>query len=128
MDQTRVSELERRLDGLVGKTAREQIYGKALYRQFEQHCRDDETRHGENVGRLAGIEAQLATLNERLLPMVPMMRRIRANQVWRKSLVKCLSRWRRLVVAGGVTAGAAFIWFDGHWSRIVAVWRAIWGS
>lgn len=51
----RFSELERRIDAVVSTTAQEMIWGKALFRQFDQHCKDDEVRHVENVERLDAI-------------------------------------------------------------------------
>src|SRR5437763_1912492 len=55
----RLAALERRIDDLVSVAAREQVYGKRLYSEFNKHCGDDEARHAQNLGRLDGIEAAM---------------------------------------------------------------------
>jgi hypothetical protein len=115
---------------------------KALTRLVDTHCADDERRHVENLERLDAIrEKQLLNadaagemravvkeLNERLEKIMPMMRRLRAREVFRRSVIQCLSRWRHAVVAAGIGAGGLFVWLDGHWPKIAAMLRKLLGG
>lgn len=145
MNDTWLAELQRRIDGLVSSTAADISYGKALYRQFEQHCRDDEARHTENVQTLAEIQnamrqqtesltavigAQAAAtkaLSDNFYSMLPMMRRLHKRETLRRALMICLRRWRIAVVGAGVSAGGGYVWLDGHWPKIAALIRKLVG-
>jgi septal ring factor EnvC (AmiA/AmiB activator) len=150
--EARLAPSERRIDALVSSTAQDMIWGKALYRQFDQHCKDDEQRHSENVQTLAELEktvkdqgAQTAaaidrltaaieaqanarkTLSDQLDAMTPTFRRLRHRQATRRAIVHCLSRWRHMVVVAGISAAGMFAWLDGHWPRIAALVRKVFG-
>lgn len=144
-DEVRFAELQRRIDGLVSQMAADISYGKALYREFEKHCRDDEARHAENVQTLAEIQeavregtasiaqtigAQAAAtkqLSENFYTMLPTMRRLHKRETFRRAVMVCLRRWRIAATATAVSAGGLFVWLDGHWPKIAAMLRKLLG-
>lgn len=126
----RFAELERRIDAIVSSTAKEMIWGKALYRQFDKHCEDDEQRHVENVATMAEIENALLKqsdalqrLNHSLAAAMPTMRRLHRREAARRLLWQIVRRWRVRLVAFAVGAGGLFVWLDGHWPKIAAILR-----
>lgn len=126
---------------------------RTLTQLFDKHCVDDATRHSENLERLdtiaekqrsnaqasaaataaanaAAHEAAAAAreLTARLEQIMPVMRRMRAREVFRRKLRQCVSRWRRQLVAAGISAAALFVWLDGHWPKIAALLRKALGG
>ena len=121
---------------------------KALTNLLDTHCADDERRHQENLERLDAIRdkqtsnadahtetrrtaaetaAAVKDLTDRLEKMAPTLRRMRQREVFRRKFFQCIGRWRRELVAAGVTAGALFAWLDGHWPKIAAMLRKLIG-
>lgn len=124
----RMEALERRIDELVVKTTTDIVYGKGLYREFKKHCEDDERRHRENIASLRGIERAVERFNDNFTPYLRMLRRMRARQGFRFALLACLSRWRGIVTAVGVTAGGLIVWFGDHAPKVAGFFKWLRGS
>lgn len=78
--------------------------------------------------KVDGVEAEVRGVKADVAVMRPVVRRLRGRELWRRALVKCVTRWRTMFVALGVSVGGALTWLNDGWPKLVALLRKLTGG
>lgn len=75
--------------------------------------------------QIGAVRTQMADVRREVAVMRPIVRRLRARELVKRTIVQCVARWRTMFIVLGVSIGGLITWLNDTWPKLVAILRKL---